>query len=162
MPHSLTATRNRGDRASRGPILMNCLDDPHGVCDWHRRRELDERVNMIGRSVDADRGSLELTHDAAYVTVERSAHVGCDRRRVAFRSENDVEPKIRERVGHRDSVLRDPAGALLSPLRGFVACRRTSRGSRPGLHSFAAPRLFLRFVYRNTTRPKRRLPTLMR
>jgi hypothetical protein len=92
-------------------------------------------VKVIGSSVDRDRDSLELAHDATDVRVERSTQLCVNRWLVAFCAENHVEKKIRKRVGHRDSRsfaaprlglnfgsgLNPTAcavGYILSPLRG--------------------------------------------
>src|SRR4051812_32184122 len=96
-------------------------------------------MRMVIRSVDDQRRCTDVPKNAAHVREEARLEVRVDVRLTILRAEDDVHEHVRVGVRHAGTV-RSVAPTGLREYQMWSVAKRP-RGSRPGLHSVAAPRL---------------------
>src|SRR2546425_8454594 len=111
------------------------LDNPDRVGEGQSRREPQEQVNMVCRSISSQQFASQFPHDAADVSQQIGLEFGVNQGEPVFGAEHDVEEQVREGLGHDLSPRRGAGigtrccptcprahalGYVITPLRGWT------------------------------------------
>jgi hypothetical protein len=89
-------------------------------------------MNVIRHSADGDQAAFVFTEDATNVSIEAVSDVVADHRSAVLGAEDDMVMEAGERLGHKSEFR---------PFRASKFVALQTRGLRPWLIAFAAPRL---------------------
>src|SRR2546425_3127119 len=111
------------------------LDNPDRVGEGQSRREPQQQVNMVCRSISSQQFASQFPHDAADVSQQIGFEFVVNEGEPTFGAEHDVEDEVREGLGHGLSPRRGAGigirccptcpraralGYVITPLRGWT------------------------------------------